>query len=179
MNLAKPLLDISKIWLQRHAQVALASLGRLFNTSLASIMTCSVIGIALALPMGLHVILNNLQGVSGGWESGASISLFLKQTVDDREAAQLAKKLRRHQRIEGVELIPKQKALEEFRHLSGFAEALEALDANPLPALLVIQPKSEFTSADAAQKLVRELMVGQYADRQENVLFVGNREPVS
>ena len=29
------------------------------------------------------------------------------------------------------------------------------------------------------QKLIRELMVGQYADRQENVLFVGNREPVS
>lgn len=157
MNLGKPFLDTAKIWLQRHAQVALASLGRLSNTSLASLMTCSVIGIALALPMGLHVILNNLQSLSGGWESGASISLFLKQSVDDREAEKLASKLRRHQRIDSVELISRRKALEEFRHRSGFAEALEALDTNPLPALLVVQPKNEFTSAESAQRLVREL----------------------
>jgi cell division transport system permease protein len=158
------LLKAPQIWLQRHAQVALASLGRLVNNSLGSFMTCSVIGIALALPIGLHVILNNLQTLSGGWDSGASISLFLKQSVSDEQAAKLAKKLRQHQRIESIELVTKQAALKEFRSRSGFAEALEALDSNPLPALLVIQPKKDYTTAETAQLLVRELALLPEAD---------------
>lgn len=161
---ASRLLKAPQIWLQRHAQVALASLGRLVNSSLASFMTCAVIGIALALPIGLHVILNNLQSLSGGWDSGASISLFLKQSVSDEKAASLAKKLRLHQRIESVELVTKQAALNEFRSRSGFAEALEALDSNPLPALLVIQPKKDYTTAETAQLLVRELALLPEAD---------------
>jgi cell division transport system permease protein len=120
-------------------------------------MTCSVIGIALAMPIGLHVILGNLQHLSGAWDSGASISLFLEKKVSDEQAASLALKLRRHQRIESVELITKKEALEEFQQLSGYADALEALDNNPLPAVLIIQPKAEYATAEAAQLLVREL----------------------
>ncbi|MGD8910822.1 MAG: permease-like cell division protein FtsX [Chromatiales bacterium] len=155
---------VPKIWLQRHAQVALASLGRLFKNSLSSSMTCTVIGIALALPIGLHVILNNLESLSGGWDSGASISLFLKQSVSDQAAGTLGRKLRQHQRIESVELVTREAALNEFRRRSGFAEVLQALDSNPLPALLVIQPKQEFTTAEAAQQLVHELELLPEAD---------------
>jgi cell division transport system permease protein len=137
--------------------VALASLGRIVKNNLASLMTCSVIGIALALPVGLHVLLANLQNVSGAWDSGASISLFLKQKVSDRQAVSLARVLRLHQRIEDVELITREAALEEFQQLSGYADALEALDSNPLPAVLIVQPKTEYTTAESAQLLVREL----------------------
>ncbi|MEL0587065.1 MAG: permease-like cell division protein FtsX [Candidatus Thiodiazotropha sp. (ex. Lucinoma kazani)] len=157
MSLRKRLLNAPQIWLQRHAQVALASLGQLTRNHLSSLMTCSVIGIALALPVGLHVMLGNLQSISGTWDSGASISLFLKQQIRDDQAASLAEKLRLHQRIEDVELITREKALAEFQALSGYADALEALDSNPLPALLVIQPKADFTTAETAQLLVREL----------------------
>ncbi|MBT3033189.1 MAG: permease-like cell division protein FtsX [Candidatus Thiodiazotropha sp. (ex Lucina pensylvanica)] len=164
MSLKKLLLSTPKIWLQRHAQVALASLGRLVNNHLASLMTCAVIGIALAMPVGLHVLLGNLQHVSGAWDSGASISLFLKQSVSDKQAASLADKLRRHQRIETVELITREAALDEFQQLSGYADALEALDSNPLPAVLIVQPKVEFTTAETAQLLVRELKLLPDAD---------------
>ncbi|MCU7804081.1 MAG: permease-like cell division protein FtsX [Candidatus Thiodiazotropha sp. (ex Lucinoma borealis)] len=157
MSLRKRLLNAPQIWLQRHAQVALASLGQLTRNHLSSLMTCSVIGIALALPVGLHVMLGNLQSISGTWDSGASISLFLKQQIRDDQAASLAEKLRLHQRIEDVELITREKALAEFQALSGYADALEALDSNPLPALLIIQPKADFTTAETAQLLVREL----------------------
>ena len=88
------------VWLQRHAQVALASLGRLVHLPLSTLMTSAVIGIALALPIGLHIMLDNLQQVTQGWESGASISLFLRQQVSDQQATQLANQLRLHQRID-------------------------------------------------------------------------------
>jgi cell division transport system permease protein len=157
MSLKKRLLNTPKIWLQRHAQVALSSLGRLVKNHLASLMTCSVIGIALAMPVGLHVLLGNLQRVSGAWESGASVSVFLKQKVTDKQAATLASQLRQHQRIDAVELITKQAALVEFQQLSGYADALQALDNNPLPAVLIIQPKTAYTTAEKAQLLVQEL----------------------
>jgi cell division transport system permease protein len=152
------------IWLQRHAQVALSSLGRLLRLPLSTLMTSAVIGIALALPIGLHVILDNLQQVTGGWESGASISLFLKQQISDAQAEKLAETLRGHQRIESIQLVSKNSALEEFRRLSGFGEALDALKNNPLPALLVIQPKAAFSTPDYAQHLVEELELLPEAD---------------
>ncbi|MET0027320.1 MAG: permease-like cell division protein FtsX [Candidatus Thiodiazotropha sp.] len=152
------------IWLQRHAQVALSSLGRLSRNALSSLMTCAVIGIALALPVGLHVMLHNLQQVSGSWESGASISVFLKQKVSEEQAASLAEKLRKHQRIQEVQLITRSDALQEFQRQSGFADALQALDYNPLPNLLFIQPKTDFTTAEKAQQLVQELRLLPEAD---------------
>ncbi|MEJ2611587.1 MAG: permease-like cell division protein FtsX [Candidatus Thiodiazotropha sp.] len=157
MSLKNRLLTPPKIWLQRHAQVALSSLGKLTGNRLSSLMTCSVIGIALALPVTLHIMFNNLQSVSGEWNSGASISLFLKHNISDSKADSLAKKLRHHHRIQKVELITRSSALEEFQRLSGYSDALQALDSNPLPNLLVIQPKAEFTTTQAAQTLVQEL----------------------
>ncbi|MCU7905342.1 MAG: permease-like cell division protein FtsX [Candidatus Thiodiazotropha sp. (ex Epidulcina cf. delphinae)] len=164
MPVKNRLLTGPKIWLQRHAQVALASLGRLAGNHLSSLMTCSVVGIALALPVGLHVMLSNFQSISGAWDSGASISLFLKRKVTDGEAGSLAEKLRLHQRIETIQLITRESALKEFQRLSGYAEALEALDNNPLPALLIVQPKADYTTAETAQRLVRELRLLPEAD---------------
>ena len=56
------------IWLQRHAQVALSSLGRLVHLPLSTLMTSAVIGISLALPIALHVMLDNLQQVASPTE---------------------------------------------------------------------------------------------------------------
>jgi cell division transport system permease protein len=146
-----------QIWLQRHVQVCLASLGRLARAPLGSLMTSAVIGIALALPMGLHVMLANLQALSGSWDSAASISLFLKPGISDAQAAQLADELRQEPRIASIGMISKASALDEFRRLSGLGKALDALDNNPLPSLLVIHPKVDSSDLRLAQQLVQEL----------------------
>ena len=83
-----------RIWLTRHLQVALSSLGRLARTPFSSLMTMAVIGIALALPSGLHLMLGNVQTLSGNWDGAATISVYMKETVNDEETAELAKKLR-------------------------------------------------------------------------------------
>jgi hypothetical protein len=70
-----------RIWLLRHLQAALSSLGRLSRSPISTIMTVAVIGIAMALPTGLHVLLDNVHQLAGRWDSAATISLFLQQTV--------------------------------------------------------------------------------------------------
>ncbi|MES9882442.1 MAG: permease-like cell division protein FtsX [Sedimenticola sp.] len=145
------------IWVLRHLQVFFSSLGRLTRSPLSTLMTTAVIGIALALPTGLYLLLENVQTLSGGWEGAAGISLFLEQKVSDRDATRAASKLRLDPAINRIEVITKEDALGEFRNLSGFAGALDALDENPLPAVLIIEPASEHTSPEAAERLLARL----------------------
>lgn len=131
-----------------HAQVALASLGRLYRTPFSSLLTTAVIAIALSLPSGLLVLLDNLQRLNASWEGSSSISLFLKQSVGDARADTLAQELRDWPGIATVKSIHRDQALEEFREFSGFGEALDSLEENPLPSVLEVHPKTDGTDQD-------------------------------
>ncbi len=145
------------MWLLRHLQVALSSLGRLVRSPVSSLMTSAVIGIALALPTGLHLLLSNAQALSGNWDGAATVSLFIRQETTDQQLNQLLERLRLRGGIAGVRLISREQALEEFRLLSGFAAALEALEENPLPAVIVVEPQPAHSTPLAAEALLAQL----------------------
>lgn len=140
-----------------NAQVLLASLGRLYRTPLTSLMTAAVIGIALALPLGLYVTLQNFQNVSSGWDGAAQISVFLKMDVNDARASALAKKVRGLPEVADVRLLTHEQALEEFQDLSGFGDALKVLPSNPLPAVLIVRPAVKHSNPASVRKLVEQL----------------------
>jgi cell division transport system permease protein len=146
-----------RAYLRCNAQVLISSLGRLYRSPISTLMTAAVIGIALALPTGLLVLLDNLQRVSTGWDGSATISLFLEQSLDDEAAEALAAQLRNSPQIQELRHISRSEALEEFRALSGFGEALNSLEDNPLPAVLVVKPSEAYSGADAAQALAETL----------------------
>ncbi len=141
----------------RHAQVALNSLGRLYRAPLASVMTAAVIGIALALPSGLYLLTGNLQRLSTQWDGSASVSLFLHKSVQQQQALALQKRLQQWPEIDSLQLITPDQALEEFKELSGFGDALDALDANPLPFVIAVKPIRDHSGAASAAKLVEKL----------------------
>jgi len=145
------------IWLTRHLQVALSSLGRLARAPFASLMTMAVIGIALALPSGLLIVLDNVRTLSGSWDGAATLSVYMKQTVSDAQTAELAQKLRLDSGISEVSVIVRHEALEEFRQLSGFSEILNTLEENPLPAVMVIKPDESHSTPQQAQLLADRL----------------------
>lgn len=127
-------------YLLRHAQVLFATLGQLARAPLATALTLAAIGITLALPSGLYVVLDNLERLSAGWERGAQISLFLKRDVSEAGAHKLAQQVRALPTVSGVDYISREAALAEFKRESGFGAALNALDSNPLPAVLIVRP---------------------------------------
>ncbi|MCW8907725.1 MAG: permease-like cell division protein FtsX [Sedimenticola sp.] len=145
------------IWLLRHLQVALASLGRLVRAPLSTLMTILVIGIALALPSALYLILDNVRNLSGNWDGAASISLFLKQETDQEATAQLAARLESDPAIQRVQTVSREQALQEFRQLSGMAGALDALQSNPLPNVLIVEPATSHSAPDSARALLLRL----------------------
>ena len=147
----------ARTYLLRHAQVALNSLGRLYRAPLASLMTAAVIGIALALPSGLYLLTSNLQRLSTQWDGGASLSLFLRHDITVSQAKALTEKLRSWAEIEALQLITPEEALSEFRELSGFGSTLDALDENPLPAVLAVKPADSAADAASAAGLLERL----------------------
>lgn len=144
-------------YFSNHLHVALASLSRLSAQPIATLMTSAVIAIALALPVGLYILLDNTAQLSSDWGDSTQISLFLHTHVEEQAAEKLMQRLKKHKNIKKVELISKEKGLEQFKELSGFGDALKYLDSNPLPIVLVVQPEINNSQADITTRLVKEL----------------------
>jgi cell division transport system permease protein len=138
----------------RHLQVFFYSLGLLSRSPFATLMTASALGIALALPAGLYVILDHARQLSGDMDSINQISLFMKKEASN-EAIQITKeKLERLPEIAQVKYINRTTALQEFQKNSGFGDALKALKENPLPNLLIVYPSLTHSAPEQIKALL-------------------------
>ena len=152
------------IWLLRHLQVALSSLGRLTRSPIGTLMTATVLGIAVALPAGMWVMLDNVKQISGNWDGGASLSMFLKADTDEAQIDELIGKLKQMPEVQHVEYVTKDDALVEFQQFSGLGQALEILQENPLPAVLIITPTLKHSTPAQADLLLKKLNQEPLAD---------------
>jgi len=151
-------------WLRLHAQTLLGSLGRLAAQRVASAMTMAVIGIALALPASLLLLVTNLQSLSGHWDDSIELSLYLAPGQAEARAAELAEEIRRWPEVDAVQLITAAEALARFREGSGLGDAIDALDTNPLPHMVAVRPADGHQHADAVEALAGRLRALPEAD---------------
>ncbi|CCQ09519.1 Cell division protein FtsX [Pseudoalteromonas luteoviolacea B = ATCC 29581] len=134
------------------------SLGEMWRTPLASIMTICVLGLSLTLPATLYLVVKNVQQVRSGFQEASEISLFVKQGLSEQQTQSFVKRLALYPEIEQVSFIDKSQALEEFKALSGFGNALDYLDMNPLPDVVLVRPTARNQSPQAAQALLEKLV---------------------
>jgi cell division transport system permease protein len=149
--------DRINAYLREHAHILAFSLRRLARAPMASLMTTAVIGIALALPAGLYVLLNNLQALTGDWDGTVRISLFLKPGTPVEALRPLAERVRARNDVAQVQTITARQALEEFKRSSGLETALESLEENPLPHVLVVSPPASGGDSARVEALARAL----------------------
>ncbi len=146
-----------KTWLTRHLQTAVGSLGRLMQQPGATLLTVAVMGIALALPASLNVLVNNAQLASGSWDRALDVTVYFKKSVDVSAAQQLVDNLKQRSDIKAVQFISAEDALKDFKAHSGLGSALQALTSNPLPHVAVITPADTASNAAAIEALSAEL----------------------
>ncbi|EAQ97667.1 permease-like cell division protein FtsX [Congregibacter litoralis] len=127
-------------WRRHHSQSAAESLAKVLQQPLSSCMTWLVIGIAIALPSGLWVVLDNVTQLGDQLERPAQLSLFLKADVEADEASRLALDLALRENILSTEFVDRDEALAEFVARSGMGELAQGLSENPLPHLLLVVP---------------------------------------
>ena len=99
----------------RHLQQAIGSLGDLWRTPMASLMTILVLGISLTLPATLHLFTKNAKQVSASWDSAAQISVFLKLNTSDKVAQNIVNRIRLYPEVDTVRYISAEQGLAEFK----------------------------------------------------------------
>lgn len=134
-------------WLDHHLYSFVASIGRMLRKPWATALTVGVMAVALALPLGLWLVLANVERLAGDVQRSRQISVFLKPAIDAAHAQVLAQALRARGDIDSVQLRTPAQGLAELR-ASGLGDAIAALSidgntANPLPSLLVVAPKGD------------------------------------
>jgi cell division transport system permease protein len=140
-----------------HLRQAVNSLGELWRSPFASLMTIGVLGFSITLPSTLYVLVKNTEQISQQWEQASEISLFLREGVTDSSAQQLLTRLRLWPEVAEVEYISADEGLKEFQMLSGLGDALDYLETNPLPAVVLVVPTSKHASPTSAGILLDKL----------------------
>lgn len=145
-------------WLESHRASLMDSLRRLARQPIGSFFTCLVMAIALSLPMGLALLLDNVERLGGSWQKAAQISLFLRLDASPADGEALRAQVAEMPEVAEAELISREQALEEFQQLSGLGEALKELPENPLPGVILVTPREvDKTRLEALRLQLSEL----------------------
>ena len=143
-------------WFDHHLQSLVASLGRMLRRPWATLLTVGVMAVALALPLGLWLVLENVARLGGTVEQSREVAVFLKQGIDPARVDGIATTLRARADVASVTLRTPEQGLASLREAGTglYADAIAAVGENPLPHVLVVRPRGdERTLAQALQAL--------------------------
>lgn len=141
----------------RHLQSACNSLGQLSRTPLASLITCLVIGMTLALPTVLYITLKNIEAMRGNLQQTTQVTLYLNNSVTEFNARHLANQLQQKAIINKASVISPEAGLRELQQNAGFQGVLEELTDNPLPWAIILDPNIKNENAKSLDQFIQAL----------------------
>lgn len=153
-------------WAEHHRDSLSASLARMFGKPWATLLTVGVMAVALALPSGLALVLENAARLGGNIERAREITVFLKQDVPLERARGLSRTLGARADIATIALRSPEDGLAGLRGEGKdgglYAEAIAALGENPLPSVLVVRPRGDERALAAALAALPETELVQH-----------------
>ncbi len=149
-------------WLDLHFYSLVSSMGRMAQRPAAALMTIGVMAIAIALPIALWLTLANVQRFSGSVRASRQISVFLHQDVGMDRAKALAAQLRARHDVAEVTLRTPAEGLAEFRKMSDLAPALDVMQGNPLPPMLLVEPVDDGAALAISLQAMPEAEIVQH-----------------
>lgn len=144
-------------WANSHRDSARLALHRVTESPFSTLMIVLVMSIVLALPMGLAVLIDQVEQLGIDWQRAAQLSVYLEDEVDAAEAGQLQSRIDELPGVASTQLLDKELALAEFQQHSGLGEALQQLAYNPLPNVILVMPESIEGGSSALRPLRDQL----------------------
>lgn len=129
-------------WLMGHVDTLRESLLRLAGQPFATLLNVVVIGIAMSLPAGFYVGLNNLQAFSRQLSSDPQVSVFMAMDASQADVAEVERRLKSQEDVGRFEYVPRDRALERMKRSAGLADVLGDLGRNPLPDAFVVTARN-------------------------------------
>lgn len=149
--------DMSRSYWRHHLSSVSGTLLRLLATPVQTLMTSLVVAIAISLPAVLFLALDNVQTIGESWDANPKVSLYLNTRAKQEAIDSLIQRLEARSDVESLVYISSDKALSDFQRLSGFGEALSALDENPLPPSIELTPVIETVDPDELVAFAKNL----------------------
>ena len=114
------------------------------------LMTVLVIAVSLTIPTVSYLLWKNTSQAASQFYPEPELTVYLHKNLAEHDVNAVVERIRQFdmEKIESLNYISRQQSLEEFRTWSGFGSALDILDDNPLPAVVVLKPKKAFTSPE-------------------------------
>ena len=153
-----------RIWLSHHKLALTNAINRIKKSPIPTILTILVVGVALALPASLQVVIKNVEPSQIALSEQSQITLFLD--IDAKPAAidAFVDELKTRQTLLDVQYIPASKAWEEFQQTTGLSGSSSLLEKNPLPNTVIIRPNTQIQDADHIENLRKELQASPLVD---------------
>ena len=127
-------------WLAHHRHALTATLARMGKTPYATLFAIIAIGVALSLPAGLFVLLQNITRLAADVPAQPEISVFLRQEANDTDIAAIRQRLQTRTDLAGFRFVPRAQALAALSKQAGMSNLAAGLDTNPLPDAWIITP---------------------------------------
>ncbi|HZF24111.1 MAG TPA: permease-like cell division protein FtsX [Burkholderiales bacterium] len=129
-------------WLLAHFDTLRESLVRLARQPFATGLNVIVIGIALSLPVGFYLGIDNLQAFSRQLSSDPQVSIFMAMDAGQADVSAVERRLRAHPEVGRVDFVAREQALAKLKRSAGLADVLADLERNPLPDAFVVTARS-------------------------------------
>lgn len=167
-------------WLRQHrASVRDTLIGIRLNIVGIS-MSVLVIGVTLALPVGLHVLHMNFLSLTDDIGAVPEVSLFLEPSATRAMAETIATNLRADERVVNVEVIDRDAALAALTSDSGFGAAAQSLEVNPLPYAVALEiERAAFEGAAGEAFQVELATLPGIEDAVFDVVWIRRLEAIS
>lgn len=141
-------------WFRNHRKVAQASLTRLLQEPLQSLLTIGVIAIALALPTLLLQLASMGESALRGVDTTSDINVYFELDIPSEDLQSFQEKWQADLRIAEIRLITPEEGLQEFEAFSGLESVLTHFDENPLPAVMRVMPEADLSGRAAELSLL-------------------------
>lgn len=141
-------------WFTSHWQSLKLSLSSMLQTPFNSAVALAVIAIAMTLPAGLYVLLDNLHQLSNQWQGTPTISIYLKQDVEPNK---LMRTIKRYPQVARLKYISPHEGLKQFTKQTNLRSVVATLSDNPLPGLIIIYPKKDAETPELLKLLFSQV----------------------
>ncbi|NYS60648.1 permease-like cell division protein FtsX [Vreelandella salicampi] len=129
-----------RAWGRHHRAMALDSLNRLVRYPLGNVLTMLAIAIALVLPAALWLTLDSARLLDAELTESATLTVYLANDVNAAQAGRIHEAVSAQPAVDQTRFVSAEEGMAEFQQSLGLDDTLAGLDANPLPASIVIQP---------------------------------------
>jgi cell division transport system permease protein len=131
-----------RAWARRHGFSLLSSLGSVLRRPVDSLLTMLVLGLALSLPLALHLSVSNLSAVGEAWDSQDTVSVFLTPGLTETEALRINAAISLLPGVAAADPISPAEALDELGQQIDMLAVQALLDSQPLPWVVEVVPAS-------------------------------------